>query len=244
MMRPEHRRVADRHLARRRCRVRQRLAHRAPMHLVPIRQRADRQPFIPVVLADTFEHLHTLELASTYAPRDRLGRRHERRDRQVGGGARSSPHHYGPKWGHIRLSLSVWAMCRYDGYQASQATVLRLLRDEGLLLEANYQRERRQNAARRKAAFATDPTGPNQVWQLDFSEFETARGGTWRLAGCQDYGSKYEHPWHTSPTANQHDVGSPRSSSPWPTTRPPLATPGSPPARSTRTATWCRRRRS
>lgn len=107
-----------------------------------------------------------------------------------------------PAWGHRK----VWAMCRYDGHQASQATVLRLLRDEGLLLEANYQRERRQHAARRKAAFATDPTGPNQVWQLDFSEFETTGGGTWRLAGCRDYWSKYEHPWHTSPTANQHDA--------------------------------------
>jgi hypothetical protein len=60
-------------------------------------------------------------------------------------------------------------MCRHDGHRVSQATVLRLLRDEGLLLEVTYQRERRQLAARRKAAFATEPTGPNQVWQLDFS---------------------------------------------------------------------------
>ena len=107
-----------------------------------------------------------------------------------------------PAWGHRK----VWAMCRHDGHAVSQASVLRLLRDEGLILEANYQRERRQLAARRKAAFATEPTGPNQVWQLDFSEFETTTGGTWRLAGCRDYWSKYEHPWHTSPTANQHDA--------------------------------------
>ena len=32
--------------------------------------------------------------------------------------------------------------------------------------------------ARRKAAFATEPTGQNQVWQLDFTEFETTVGGT------------------------------------------------------------------
>ncbi len=96
-------------------------------------------------------------------------------------------------------------MCRHDGHHMSQATVLRLLRDEGLLLEANYQRERRQHAARRKAAFATDPTGPDQTWLLDFSEFETT-GGTWRLAGCREYWSKYEHPWHTAPTASQYDA--------------------------------------
>jgi transposase InsO family protein len=107
-----------------------------------------------------------------------------------------------PAWGHRK----VWAMCRYDGHRVSQATVLRCLRDEGLLLPAAYQRERRQLAARRKAAFAVEPTGPNQVWQLDFSEFETTTGGTWRIAGCRDYWSKYEHPWHVSPTANQHDA--------------------------------------
>jgi len=97
-------------------------------------------------------------------------------------------------------------MCRHEGLVVSQASVLRLLRDEGLLLEASYQRERRQLAARRKAAFAAEPTGPNQVWQLDFTEFETVAGGTWRLAGCRDYWSKYELGWHVSPTANQHDA--------------------------------------
>jgi len=75
-------------------------------------------------------------------------------------------------------------MCRHDGLPVSAATVMRLLREEGLLLEANYQRERRQLAARLKAAFAVEPTGPNQVWQLDFTEFETTSGGMWRLAGC------------------------------------------------------------
>ncbi|WP_175551855.1 IS3 family transposase [Geodermatophilus amargosae] len=38
-----------------------------------------------------------------------------------------------PAWGHRK----VWAMCRHDGHRVFQATVLRLLRDEGLLLEAN-----------------------------------------------------------------------------------------------------------
>jgi putative transposase len=100
----------------------------------------------------------------------------------------------------------IWAMVRHDGHQVSESTILRLLRDEGLILPAEYQRERRRLAQRRKAAFATEPTGPNQVWQLDFSEFETTAGGTWRLAGCRDYFSKYAHPFHVSPTANQHDA--------------------------------------
>jgi putative transposase len=107
-----------------------------------------------------------------------------------------------PAWGHRK----VWAMTRFDGHQVSPATVLRTMRRRGLLLEASYQRERRQLAAARKAAFVTPPSGANQVWQLDFSEFETSTGGTWRLAGCRDYWSKYEFGWHLSPTANQHDA--------------------------------------
>ena len=107
-----------------------------------------------------------------------------------------------PAWGHRK----VWAMIRHDGHRVSQATVLRLLRDDGLILPAEYQKQRRELAADRKAAFAQTPTGPNQVWQLDFSEFETIQGGTWRIAGCRDWFSKYEHPWHVSPTGNQHDA--------------------------------------
>jgi len=44
------------------------------------------------------------------------------------------------------------------------------------------------------------------VWQLDFSEFETVGGGTWRIAACTDYWSKLELGWHLPLTANQHDA--------------------------------------
>lgn len=97
-------------------------------------------------------------------------------------------------------------MTRRDGVQVSPSTVMRALREENLLQAADYQRQRRQLAAARKAAFLVPPTGPNQVWQLDFSEFKTSAGGTWRIAGCRDYWSKYESPWHISPTANQFDA--------------------------------------
>lgn len=107
-----------------------------------------------------------------------------------------------PAWGHRK----VWAMVRHDGHRVSQATVLRTLRDEGLILPSDYQRERRRLAERRRAAFAKEPTGPNQVWQLDFSEYETTTGGTWRIAACRDYWSKYEFDAHVSPTANMHDA--------------------------------------
>ncbi|HZK50033.1 MAG TPA: integrase core domain-containing protein [Actinomycetota bacterium] len=105
-------------------------------------------------------------------------------------------------WGHRK----VWAMTRHDGHQLSPSTALRILRRRGLLQPAGYTRERRQLAAARRAAFTAPPHGPNQVWQLDFSEFETTRGGTWRIAGCADYWSKYEFGWHIGVTANQHDA--------------------------------------
>jgi putative transposase len=107
-----------------------------------------------------------------------------------------------PAWGHRK----VWAMARHGGHRVTCSTVLRILDDEGLLLKADYQRDRRRLAQQRRAAFAAPPTGPNQVWQLDFSEYETPKGGTWRVAGVADYWSKYEFGWHWSPTANQHDA--------------------------------------
>ena len=108
-----------------------------------------------------------------------------------------------PAWGHRK----VWAMARHAGYRLSASTVLRVLAEEGLLLSATYQRERRQLAQARKAAFAAPPTGPNMVWQFDFSEYETTTGGTWRVAGVADYWSKYEFGWHWSPTANKYVTG-------------------------------------
>ena len=76
----------------------------------------------------------------------------------------------------------------------------------GLLQPAGYQGERRELARARKAAFAEPVTRPDQVWQLDFFDYETTMGGTWRLAGVTDYFSKYEHGWHISPTSTAADA--------------------------------------
>ena len=66
-----------------------------------------------------------------------------------------------PAWGHRKI----WAMARHGGHQLTMSTVLRVLRDEGLLLEASYQRERRRLAAERKAAFCDPPLGWWPPWR-------------------------------------------------------------------------------
>ena len=93
-----------------------------------------------------------------------------------------------------------------DGHQAPDSTVLRALKRTGRVLPVDYQAERRQHAQARRAAFVVPPSAPNQVWQLDFSEFETRHGGVWRIGGIADYWSKVELGWHVSTTANHRDA--------------------------------------
>jgi len=107
-----------------------------------------------------------------------------------------------PAWGHRKVA----ALLRADGHPAPDSTVLRALRRTGRVLPVDYQAERRQHAQARRAAFVVPPSGPNQVWQLDFTEFETRMGGTWRIAGIADYWSKLELGWHVSTTANHRDA--------------------------------------
>ncbi len=95
---------------------------------------------------------------------------------------------------------------RTDGHDAPDSTTYRALKRAGRVLEVSYQADRLQHAEARRAAFVVPPSGPNQVWQMDFSEFETRMGGTWQIGGVTDYWSKLELGWHVSPTQNQHDA--------------------------------------
>lgn len=99
--------------------------------------------------------------------------------------AAATARHY-EAWGHRKI----WAMLRADGVRVSRSSVERALRRRGLLLPVRYQTERRALAQARRATFVDPPARRNRVWQLDFSEFETAGGGTWRLAAVIDYATK------------------------------------------------------
>lgn len=81
-------------------------------------------------------------------------------------------------------------MLRADGVHVSRSSVLRALARRNLLLPVRYQAERRQLAVARRAVFVEAPVRRNRVWQTDFTEYETSRGGTWRLSPVVDYATK------------------------------------------------------
>jgi len=92
-----------------------------------------------------------------------------------------------PAWGRRKIA----AMMRADGHQVSTSTVQRALRRRGLLLPTGFRADRRSWARLRKRVFRDPPRQRNRVWQMDFSEFETARGGIWRICAVIDYATKY-----------------------------------------------------
>jgi putative transposase len=92
-----------------------------------------------------------------------------------------------PAWGHRKIA----AMMRADGYQVSTSTVERALRRRGLLLPSGFRADRRSWSRLRKRVFRDPPRERNRVWQMDFSEFETTRGGIWRICSVIDYATKY-----------------------------------------------------
>jgi len=89
-------------------------------------------------------------------------------------------------WGHRKIH----AMLRADGVRVSASSVKRALGRRGLLQPVRYQAERRQLARERKQTFLDPPTRRNRVWQTDFTEFETAGAGNWRICPVVDYFTK------------------------------------------------------
>ena len=92
-----------------------------------------------------------------------------------------------PMWGHRKIA---WLARHEHGLTVAEATCLRILREEGLVLAVDYVRERRDLAGARREAFLELPTRRNRVWQMDFFELETSGGGTWRCGDVIDYATK------------------------------------------------------
>jgi putative transposase len=107
-----------------------------------------------------------------------------------------------PALGHRKVT----ALLAAEGVRTNESTVKRTLRRNDLLLPVNHTVLTRELAAARRAAFVVPPSRRNQVWQLDFSEYEATVQSTWRLAGCADYWAKYELGFHVATTCNHRDA--------------------------------------
>jgi putative transposase len=92
-----------------------------------------------------------------------------------------------PAWGYRKIA----AMMRADGHDVTNSSVQRALRRRDLLLPQGFRADRKSWAVLRRRVFRDPPTQRNRVWQTDFSEFETACGGIWRISAVIDYVSKY-----------------------------------------------------
>jgi len=72
-------------------------------------------------------------------------------------------------WGHRKIA---WLARHEHGVTVAEATCLRILREEGLVLPVDYVRERRDLAGARREAFVEMSTRRNRVWQMDFERHE------------------------------------------------------------------------
>lgn len=97
-------------------------------------------------------------------------------------------------------------MMRADGHDVTNSSVQRALRRRGLLLPQGFRADRKSWAMLRRRVFREPPTERNRVWQTDFSEFETACGGIWRISAVVDYVSKYCLAITVTPTSRGVDA--------------------------------------
>lgn len=95
---------------------------------------------------------------------------------------------------------------RADGHDVTNSSVQRALRRRDLLLPQGFRADRKSWAVLRRHVFRDPPTERNRVWQTDFSEFETACGGIWRISAVIDYVSKYCLAITVSPTGRGIDA--------------------------------------
>jgi putative transposase len=95
---------------------------------------------------------------------------------------------------------------RADGHEVTNSSVQRALRRRGLLLPQGFRADRKSWAVLRRKVFWDPPTQRNRVWQTDFSEFETACGGIWRISAVIDYVTKYCLAVTVTPTSRGSDA--------------------------------------
>ncbi len=91
------------------------------------------------------------------------------------------------EYGHKKI----WALMNYrHGIAVTKYETYRVMKEEGLLLPVNYTKELRDQVEARKQ-YLHKPEGINQLWQVDFTEFQIPDYGTYYSTNVLDYYSRY-----------------------------------------------------
>ena len=92
-----------------------------------------------------------------------------------------------PEYGYKKI----WALMNYrHNIPVKKYETYKVMKAEGLLLSVNYTRELRDQMEARKE-YIHKPEGINQLWQVDFTEFQIPRYGTYYATNILDYYSRY-----------------------------------------------------
>ncbi|MCC7201977.1 MAG: transposase family protein [Nitrospirae bacterium] len=92
-----------------------------------------------------------------------------------------------PEYGHKKI----WALMRFrHDVEITKYGTYEAMKEMGLLLPSNYTQELKTQIQARKQ-YLHKPEGINQLWQVDFTEFEIRDYGTYYSTNVMDYFSRY-----------------------------------------------------
>ena len=92
-----------------------------------------------------------------------------------------------PEYGYKKI----WALMNYrHNIPVKKYETYKVMKAEGLLLPVNYTKELREQMEARKE-YLHKPEGINQLWQVDFTEFQIPGYGTYYSTNILDYYSRY-----------------------------------------------------
>lgn len=92
-----------------------------------------------------------------------------------------------PEYGHKKI----WALMNYrHGVGITKYRTYKEMQARNLLLPCNYTKELKEQMQAR-SQYLHKPQGINQLWQVDFTEFEIPEYGTYYSTNVLDYFSRY-----------------------------------------------------
>ena len=91
------------------------------------------------------------------------------------------------EYGHKKI----WALLNFrHNIEITKYETYKVMKEMGLLLPCNYTKEMKEQMQARQQ-YLHKPEGINQLWQVDFTEFEIRNYGTYYSTNVLDYFSRY-----------------------------------------------------